>query len=151
MNTSKSSLKNNVWEGIIIVFILKPSLQIQSTLLVMSHLLFWAGQNVLILQSSVSGLCAELIGMHALCCHNSVCLSGSLESKFLFSLSGSLDAMFEKSLNTSVNVTSPEIKWLQLTFWIACTYTCKVKKVMSTSGQWPIQLELILVSVGWSD
>lgn len=66
--------------------------------------------DVLILQLSVSSLCAEQTVMHTLCCHNCVCLSGSLESKFLFSLSGSLDAMFEKSLNTSVNVTSPKIK-----------------------------------------
>ena len=66
--------------------------------------------DVLNLQLSVGSLCAEVIVMHTLYCHNSVCLSGSLESKFLFNLSGSLDAIFEKSLNTSVNVTSPEIK-----------------------------------------
>ena len=91
-----------------IICILKPSLQKLSTLVVMSHL---HSEQYLILQSSVGSLSVELNGMYTLCCHNSVCLSGSLESKFLLNLSGSLDAMFEKSLNTSVNVTSPEIKY----------------------------------------
>ena len=48
--------------------------------------------------------------------HTGVCLSGSFESNFLFSLSGSLEAMLEKSLNTSTNVLSPgKKKILQLT------------------------------------
>ena len=49
-------------------------------------------------------------GTNWFCYHSCVCLLGPLESKLRLSLSGSLDAILEKSLNTSLNVTSPETK-----------------------------------------
>ena len=54
-------------------------------------------------------------GTNWFCYHSCVCLLGPLASKLRLSLSGSLDAILEKSLNTSLNVTSPETKkWQQL-------------------------------------